>query len=265
MAACALALCLGAEHMMLGRIPPLLSPLHDLIIGATILEYNAHHLFNRPKAGRSWLLRATGLHWGLSIAGLLLCAYALPHLPLNVLAACVVLGLISLAYSTPLLPFRYKRRLKDYGLLKIHVLTGVWVAASTMLPALYWNIPLKAYWVELIVRALLIFPLCIAFDIRDAKTDMAIGINTLPNTLGLKAAYRAIDITLSVFLAAGFARCIYRHRLPETGIYLISAAAAYFAIHLARRRPHPYIYLVLIDGVLLLYGVLSWTLAIFRN
>jgi 4-hydroxybenzoate polyprenyltransferase len=242
---------------MLGHIPVLLSPLHYLVIGSTLLEYNVHHLANRTKGGPMWAPGAVRWHWAVSIVGLALCMYALPHLPLSVIIGCGVLGLISFAYSTPLLPFRYKRRLKDYGLVKIHVLTGVWVAVCTILPGLYWNIPFHTYWIEVIVRALLIFPLCIAFDIRDAEADLAIGINTLPNTLGIKAAYLAVNLTLCAFLLGGLIRCIYRHEPTEMAAYIISAAAAWFSIHLARRKPSPYVYLVLIDGVMLLYGVLQ--------
>jgi len=242
---------------MLGHVPPLFSPLHALIIGSTLLEYNVHHLFNRVMAGAMWAPSALKWHWAMSIAGFLICLIALPYLPLNVIIACGVLGLMSFAYSTPLLPFRYKRRLKDYGLVKIHMLTGVWVAVGTVLPALYWNIPFKDYWIEIIVRAGLIFPLCIAFDIRDAEADRAVGINTLPNTLGIKAAYLAVNLTLGAFLLGGLIRCIYRQQLSEMGAYALSAAAAYFAIHLARKKPSPFVYLVLIDGVMLLYGVLQ--------
>jgi hypothetical protein len=245
---------------MLGYIPAPLSPLHYIIIGSTLLEYNVHHLFNRPSAGPGWSPWAVQWHWGISIAGLLLCLYALPSLPASVIVGCAVLGLASFAYSTPLLPFRYKRRLKDYGIIKIHMLTGVWVAVGTVLPGLYWGIPFRMYWIEVVVRALLIFPLCIAFDIRDAEADLAIGINTLPNTLGLKAAYLSINLTLAAFLLGGLLRCIYRGQYTEMIAYTISASAAYFAIHLARRKPGPYVYLLLIDGVMLLYGLLQLVL-----
>lgn len=167
------------------------------------------------------------------------------------------MGLLAFAYSTPLLPFRYKARLKDYGLLKIHVLTGVWVMVGTVLPALYWKIPLSQYWLEIIIRCLLIFPLCIAFDIRDADADLERGIHTLPNTLGIRAAYKAVYLTLIAYFAFAIARCIYRYTYQQLIVYALSGLAAYGAIQLSRRRPHPYVYLVLIDGVMLLYGGLQ--------
>lgn len=241
----------------MGYVPGLLSPLHALILGSTLLEYNVHHLFNRIDGSHDWTKHALRWHQGVCIAGVVLCLIALPYLGLDVLVGCGVLGLLAFAYSTPLLPFRYKTRLKDYGLLKIHVLTAVWVMVGTVLPALYWNIPLSEYWLELIIRALLIFPLCIAFDIRDAEADLARGIHTLPNTLGINTAYKVINYNLLAYFSWAIIRCIHRYSYQQLIVYAVSGLAAWGAITLSRRRPHPYVYLALIDGVMLLYGGLQ--------
>lgn len=256
-ALCALALCMGAERIMLHQAPLLFSPLHSLIVGSTLLEYNVHHLFNRRHDGPDWSPHAIWWHWVVAAIGAILCLYALPHLSVAVLVGCALLGLLAFAYSTPLLPFRFKARLRDYGLVKIHVLTGVWVMVGTVLPALYWNIPLSQYWMELIIRSLLIFPLCIAFDIRDAEADRIRGIHTLPNTLGIEAAYRAVDLTLLAYFAWAVARCIYRYSYEQLVVYAVSGIAAWGAIRLSKYKPTPFVYLVLVDGVMLLYGTLQ--------
>lgn len=242
---------------MLGGVPPIGGPLHRLLFGATLLEYNVHHLVNRRHDGPDWASNAQQVHWALSALGMLLCLSALPRLSAATLVACVLLGLLSFAYSTPLLPHRFKTRLKDYGLIKIVVLTGVWVLATTVLPALHWNVPIERYWMEIIIRVLLIFPLCIAFDIRDAKPDLNRGIHTLPNTLGIPAAYRATQLMLLLYAAWGLARCVYRSEFRLLIVYAICGVAAWGAISLSRRRPEPFVYLVLIDGVMLLYGLLQ--------
>lgn len=258
---CALALCLGAEHVMLGYVPPFISPLHGLIVGCTLIDYNVHHLFNRNRAAAPWTPHAVAWHWVMCVLGTALCLWTLPHLSWQVLAGCAALGLLAFAYSTPLLPFKYKTRLKDFGLLKIHVLTAVWVTVGTVLPALYWHVPLGHYWLEIIIRCLLIFPLCIAFDIRDADADFARGINTLPNTLGIQTAYRVINYNLIAYFAFAVVRSIYRYSHEQLGdqliIYALSGLAAWGAITLSRYRRHPVIYLALIDGVMLLYGALQ--------
>lgn len=248
---CALAMCMGAERIMTGRSVPLWSPLHALIVGSTLVEYNIHHMVNAPHRSPA--------NWIVGMTGAACCVIALPALNREVLAGTAVLGICSLGYSTPLLPFRYKQRLKDYGLIKIHVLTGVWVAVTTVLPALYWNVPLEHYWLELIIRALLIFPLCIAFDIRDIETDTAHDIHTLPVVIGLRNAYRAVDFTLIAYWLWALIRCIYRQDPKEIVVYSLSGIAAILAIYYSRRNPSSGIaYLLLIDGVMLVYGVLQY-------
>lgn len=256
-ALCALALCLGAERLMLGYIPEWISPLHALIVGSTLLDYNVHNILSlradpeKPK----WIAFLPSVT--VCILGLILCLWSLPGLPNRVLIACAVLGVMALGYSAPMLPFPYKKRLKDFGFLKIHVLTGVWVAVGTIIPALYWGIPLKNYWIEILVRSLLIFPLCIAFDIRDLEADKKSGIHTIPNMLGVKVAYMAVNWTLLAFLVGGLLRCWYRQQPEKIAAYLLSAAAAYAAIYLSRKRPEPFVYLILVDGVMCLYGLLQ--------
>lgn len=254
---CALALCFGAEHVMLGYVPPFITPLHALIFGCTLIDYNIHHLFNRNRNIAPWIAHAVRWHWVVCLSGAALCLWALPHLPWQVLGGCAALGLLALAYSTPLLPFKYKTRLKDFGLLKIHILTAVWVTVGTVIPALFHHIPLSAYWLEIIIRCLLIFPLCIAFDIRDAVADKARGINTLPNTLGIPMAYRVINYNLLIFFAFAVVRCLFRYSHEQLITYALSGLAAWGAITLSRHRHYPFIYLALIDGVMLLYGCLQ--------
>lgn len=242
---------------MLGRVPELFTPLHGFVFGGTLLEYNVHHLFNADKSSEAWVPSARRWHLLMVVTGAVLCVPIIPHLTLQLLLGCAAMAALAFAYSTPLLPFRYKTRLKDYGFVKIHVLTGVWVLVGTVLPALYWDIPLERYWIELIIRSLLIFPLCIAFDIRDAEADRQRGINTLPNTLGIAAAYRAINITLILYFLFGLARSIYRYTYEEIVVYAVGGIAAYGTIWLSRYRPHPFVYLALVDGVMLLYGLLQ--------
>ncbi|MEO6831826.1 MAG: hypothetical protein ABI169_06470 [Chitinophagaceae bacterium] len=257
-AACAVAMCMGAERLMLGHLPPFLSPLHYLIIGSTLVEYNVHHLFNvkQPLNHRF----ANWPHWLMTAVGAVLCVLTFPWHQPKVLLAFGVLGLLSFAYSTPLLPFKYKKRLKDYGLIKIHLLTLVWVLVTTWLPALYWKQPIGHYWVEMVLRFSFIFPLCIAFDIRDVKADRSIDIYTLPNTIGVANAYRACDVTLFAFLVLGTIQSVRKDNPMVFWWCFITAVFAAFSIHLSRKWPHPYAYLFLVDGAMLVYGVLQCVL-----
>src|SRR5690606_5610779 len=108
------------------------------------------------------------------------CFVSVFFLPAEILIACAVLALLSFAYSIPILPFKDKKRLKDFGWVKILVLTLVWTIVTSVLPILYHERGLVAYPYEILMRFVFMFTLCVAFDIRDMQTDLEAGIATLP-------------------------------------------------------------------------------------
>lgn len=254
-ALCALALTMGAEQLFCGHFQPLLTPLHGLVAGGTLLEYNVHRLYNArshsdaPAQSR----RERAVHVIFGLVGLLISCWGVAGLS----GLCLVLGgtfgMLALAYSAPLLPFA-RKRLKDFGLIKITVLTSVWVGVTTVLPAAqcdYWG-PLL--WIECLLRALLIFPLCIAFDLRDVAADKLHGIRTLPNTVGVRQSYRIMHGLILLFLLCGTAWWLSRSNLRFIGVIVAAAVAAFAATTAARTSQRPFTYLFLIDGVMLLYG-----------
>ena len=265
---CALALTLGVERLLLARSGVRLvgydfdvrawnHPLHLLVFGATLLEYNAHFLLNAKQKGPY----VTGA-WVLALTGSILCVMALPGMPVSVFVLFGCLGLLAVLYSAPYIPFRPKRRINDYGITKILVLTCTWVAMTTILPALYLGFAWNASGVELLVRVLLIFPLCLAFDLRDYEADKRKGIQTIAGALGERNSYRLIYITL---LILSLFACVLRFMMLLSfwhfAAILIAAFAAFLAVRFARKTRHPFIYPGLIDGVMLLYGLLIWLLA----
>ena len=257
-ACCALALCLGAERLMLGYRPDFVSALHCFIFGSTLLEYNVHYIFNPTDDNRLRFLGAGKKHVYAGIVGLALVVFSMPFLSVRFLIVAFGFGLLSLAYSTPLLPFRKKQRLKDFGLAKILILTGVWVAVGTILPAVYWKIPMRNYWTEILLRTVLIFPLCLAFDIRDIGKDRSNGIQTLPNTLGISTSLLIAKYSLAAFFIGSSWRSIFSGRPAEMLAWGGIAGFAYLFISLSKRNKHHFIYLLLIDGVMLLYGLTQY-------
>lgn len=254
-AACALSLCLATEKMISGHLPPLATPLHALVAGATLLEYNVHALLNHHlttdvKADRRW-------HWLCSFAGAALC-FSIFYLSSRVILAVGFLGILSLAYSTPLLPFRYKRRIKDFGLAKIMILTSVWALVTTLLPLLAAGHDLDNQMIaELSLRFMLIFPLCVVFDMRDAQTDLAHDIYTLPNTLGLKASKWLTYLMIFTFTGIGIFwsfTAITRH---PWWVFATVGVAALLACRFTMHRNKSYAYLFWVDGMMLFYAILS--------
>jgi 4-hydroxybenzoate polyprenyltransferase len=255
---CAVALCMATERLILQVIPPLCSALHVFIFGSALVIYNVHHVIRKPASQElsSWLhIRHRRDVW-MAVTGALLCGITAFRMNGPVLLACCVLSVCSFAYSVPLLPFRHKRRLKDFGWIKIWILAGVWTAVTAVLPMLYWQQQMAYFPFEILIRFVLMFILCLAFDIRDVHIDENAGIYTLPSKIGLRATYRLIDILLLLFVLLCLLQYLRYGSLFRFSGSILAAWLARLAIHYAKRHPSNKVYLLYVDGVMLLYALL---------
>lgn len=258
-AVCAVALCHGALLLFEGEIHPNFWPLYALVAGGTLVEYNVHHLYTRwlQRMGAREILKNNAGQVVNSAIGSLLICIAILQLPWTIVLVTIISGVLGTAYSNPILPFATKRRIKDYGLMKIIVLTSVWVVVTTLLPAMLVNYYGDKLWVACTLRFLLIFPLCIAFDIRDTSIDAREKIRTVPIAIGMRRSYLLADLTLLIFAIGGMAWYSFIRIYPMAITILVTAIAARQAIQYSRRKPTAFAYLFLVDGVMLLFGVLS--------
>lgn len=108
-------------------------------------------------------------------------------LPPHLLLPLIPLGLISVAYGVPALPWRGRWiRLKDIPGLKIFLISVVWATATVTLPLMSvgeaWMSPHA--WGLFARRALFIFAITLPFDVRDAERDAGAHVRTLPHILG---------------------------------------------------------------------------------
>ena len=258
-ASCTVSLCIGTERLLVRSVPPLLTALHVFIFGSTLAVYNAHYLAKRISAvsdRQRWTTRFRSWNFVFFIAGVAACLATAMLLPFRVLAACPVLALLSFAYSLPLLPFISRKRLRDFGWIKITVLSSVWTIVTAALPILFYNCRLVDYPFELLLRFVFIFVLCVAFDIRDMQTDLDAGIYTLPNRIGLRASYRLMYVSLLAFMMLSVIQC---SRYPVRGRLageIVTAICTGIAVDYTRRHPSDRAYLAFVDGMMLLYGVL---------
>ncbi len=259
-ACCAVGLCMGTERLLLNDVVPLYSPLHMLVFGSTLFVYNVHYLVKKSTPEISdrfaWSQYHKLWHYLFTTIGVIACGFAVYQLPLSILYTCIILGVLSFSYSIPLLPFKNKKRLKDFGWIKILVLTTVWTIVTSVLPILYHGSEISAYPYEILMRFVFMFTLCVAFDIRDMQTDMDAGIATLPNIIGVKGSYKVMTVSMILFIMM----CIIQYfRYPSAGRLageLIVALATKLSIDYARKHPSDRAYLGLVDGMMLLYAVL---------
>jgi 4-hydroxybenzoate polyprenyltransferase len=253
-ACCATGLCMATEKLINGAAPSLYSHLHPLVLGSTLLVYNAPRIFRKQATQKIQPLRVW--YYFFFFAGFAMVIPGLYSLSWQIMIGCLVLGMFTFSYSLPLLPFKNKKRLREFGWLKISVLAGVWTIATSILPIVYHQKLVADFPFEILLRLVFIFTLCIVFDIRDMSTDMEQKIHTLPHKIGLHNSYLLMNITLALFVVlSGLQYVRYMHTFRLAGA-LITAMATWLVIAYLRRHPSDRAYLLLADGVMLLYAVL---------
>lgn len=259
-ACCSVGLCMATERLLIDHIPTLFIPLHVLVFGSTLMVYNAHNIAKRSRPDISdrfdWSQYHKLWHYFLLGAGAIMCAASLLVLSWKMLIGCIVLGLLSFAYSLPLLPFKDKKRLRDFGWIKILVLTSVWTIVTSILPMLYWGKIILHYPFEILIRFVFLFTLCVAFDIRDMQTDLDADIYTLPNLIGEKNSYKLMNNTILLFVLLSVFQDMRHPSALRLGGQVLTAAATYWVIRFTRKHPSDRAYLGLVDGMMLLYAIL---------
>ena len=251
---------MATEQFILIPGPVLLTPLHILIFGSTLLVYNAPRTLRRPFAHenndqgkfrnpRTW-------YFTFFFLGLIITLYALPALSMHMLIACAVLGTLAFAYSLPILPLKNKKRLRDFGWLKILTLASVWTIATSVLPIVYHGKMIFAYPFEILLRLVFIFTLCIIFDIRDMQTDLRQNLYTLPNKMGTRNSYRLINGTLLLFVLLSGLQYIRYPMASRLISAIITAIITRIVVGYLRKHPTDRAYMGLADGMMLLYSIL---------
>lgn len=242
-ATCAVALAL--ETSLVAGVRPLSAGFYAFVFFATWSSYRLHDLRSTQHRWRTLLLLGATL-----VAATSLRPAMLPWIALS--------SLLSLAYSLPILP--KGRLLREWGLIKILSLTGVWTIVTAYLPAQD-QLAGEAMAVLLVRRFLFMFALCLAFDARDRDIDARAGIRTLPVLLGDAGSIAIIRVTLLLFaglvLATPHVARLHHATLPVTVALLVSAIVSWLAIEIVRRRESGRIgYLCCIDGMMAAQGLM---------
>jgi 4-hydroxybenzoate polyprenyltransferase len=232
------------------------------VFGATLLQYNLHYSTKKTAVKDSERLRWSHsnrkLHFLLLVVGAMLILFSFFYFQLKHFIILALLGTISFLYSFPFLPFSKRRRIKDFGLLKIVTLSLLWTLVTVWFPAS--NMPEDGllFTFVFVERFVFMFILCLLFDLRDIEIDRNENINTLPVVLGKKQSYNLSYILLILFLAIVLVQYLY---LPQPGVFtamVISTAVTYLIIERTKKTNSDFIYLAGIDGMMLLQAILVY-------
>ena len=242
-------------HLSLNNLP-----FYLFVFGATLVQYNMHYLFKTTAVANSgrlqWSVKNKSIHKILIASGVVLIVYSLFSFHLKHLIFLLGLGAISFLYSFPFLPFTNKKRIKDFGLLKIITLSLLWTLVTVWFPVNEANFTGLSFQLIFVRRFIFIFILCLLFDIRDIEVDRKENIATLSVQLGVKRSYLLCYLLLILFAALSITQFIYLPDVPQLISMLVSAAATWITIEYSKKNNSDVFYLACVDGMMLMQALL---------
>ncbi len=260
---CAVAFTLTTFHLLTGEL--FFSPLLLLIFSGTLFIYILQRMFpgENPDVQNSamqlWISRYTKTLWGLAgiaffvTTGIFL---TLPHLEQVLLG---IIGIITIAYSFPvLLPFR----LRDLGAIKYLFIALVWSLTTVFLPALHLDHNLMDQDVLFLFaeRFLFIAAITIPFDIRDVRYDQqSLQNRTLPMTIGIASTKLLAYGVLAAFLIVCLSHQLtlgYVNGWPVFMGLFGTGLITYLIIRFINSTTSEFYYLFYLDGTMILQFVM---------
>jgi len=233
---------------------------YSFVFGATLLQYNLHYLLKKSAVKNSdrlaWSQKNNPTHWLLVFVALILIIGSLFSFQLHHFVFLLIMGIITFLYSIPVLPFKEKKRIKDFGLLKILTITLLWTLVTVWFPieqTFYRDLLFHLIFVR---RFIFIFVLCLMVDIRDVDIDRDENIKTLPVITGTRRAYRIGYMLLGVFILLSVIQFIRFHNMVQLNAMIISAGATLLMMEYSKKNKADFVYLACIDGMMLLQAIL---------
>jgi 4-hydroxybenzoate polyprenyltransferase len=257
-AICAVAMCI--ETNLLLHLPLNNFSFYSFVFGATLLQYNLHYFIKKTANVNShrllWSSKNQVIHRILVVLGLTLIIISLFSFHLRHFLFLIILGMIAFLYSIPFLPFKQKKRIKDYGILKITTLSLLWTLVTVWFPIVESPFSIISFQLIFLRRFIFIFILCLLFDIRDIEVDSAENINTLPIRMGIRKTYRLAYGLLYFFVALSIIQLVRNPDYIQFSAMLLSATATFFIIRFSKGNKNDLYYLGAVDGMMLLQAIL---------
>jgi 4-hydroxybenzoate polyprenyltransferase len=263
-AACAVALCF--ETNLLLHLPLNIASFYCFVFGATLTQYNLHYLVKKSAVADSerlpWSLKNKRLHRVLFAAGVVLILFSFSSFRLHHFMILGIMGVVAFLYSFPVLPLGKKKRIKDYGFIKIITLALLWTLVTVWFPVVNYSFEKSLFAFIFFERFIFMFILCLLFDIRDIEIDMQENIRTVAVILGKKRSYGLAYTMIIAFVIVCFLGFLYTGDKSILTVMLISAAITFLMVLYTKKSGSDFIYLAGIDGMMLLQALLVYLIGI---
>lgn len=247
---------------------PVNRPFLAFVFFSTVCSYNFHWMLTphsvHPSARLNWSYQHKGLHLvlfltGLSLSALLFYLYLTHYWRWICLAA-----ILTFLYSAPkisLPPFLW---LKKFAIGKTIFLALVWTYVTTALPLFIEHAAGKEKMLSYFLgEFFFIYAICILFDYRDRKDDIAEGIRSMITYFQDKGITRLF--AMSVMLSAFFFLALWWLGMQWTWVILLlfPLILLVFLFPVAKKNYSDYLYYFILDGLMMLSGFVLWIMSHF--
>ncbi|MBK7377153.1 MAG: hypothetical protein KA409_01335 [Ferruginibacter sp.] len=260
---CAVALAFQTGRLLHVDIP---AYLYGFIFFATLCSYNFYWILSRFSFSGTVPIavflekEATGISLFLiSLAGMVYFLLISP-VQLNQVAMAV---LLTVAYSVPLLPFKFLHFTRKAGVLKTVLLAFTWTYVTAFLPMQTgWGLLSGADIFILTRRFLFMLMLCIIFDNRDKAVDKIRGLHSLATVLKPNQLLLLITVIFIILFGTNFLSVQYGVSLKQS-IALQTSTIALLVVYFFSTRKQGYLfYYFVVDGLMLFSALATFVAGI---
>ncbi len=236
------------------------------VFGATLAQYNLHYLVKTSAVKNSerlaWSMNHKQLHKILLASGICLILFSFFSFRLHHFIIMAILAVIAFLYTFPVIPVGKKKRIKDYGFIKIITLALLWTLVTVWFPVVNFAVDEKIFLFVFFKRFVFMFVLCLLFDMRDIEIDREENINTIAVFLDKKKSYLLAYLSLILFIILSLIQFYFFGDKGVLIAMLLSGVATFFTIELTKKLNSDYVYLAGIDGMMLLQAVLVYLIGL---
>jgi 4-hydroxybenzoate polyprenyltransferase len=236
---------------------------------STIVSYNFSILIQKPKNPQlseyrrvRWIFNHYKMNVGITVFAALALIPCFLELHLKAQILLVILGIISIGYSTPLFSIgKTKHGLRNIPGLKLLLISLVWALSSVWFPYVELNKDDKINihnWELLVLilkRLLFVTAITIPFDIRDMLQDSKYKLKTIATVYGEKKAYLFCQFLLITYLLLSVLFPKGGYNLDFYGLSFTIVLTAWL-IFKSKWKKNEYYYFFYLDGTLVLQYVL---------
>lgn len=256
---CAVIMVYQAYALIIGQ--PVNIYFAAFVFFSTVSSYNFHWALTphsvAPSQRLQWEERHKSYHLLLSIAGLIGSVVFLFFLE-NGWVYIIPSVILTFLYSAPKIPLPVFQLLKRVAIGKTIFLALIWAYVTSFLPVLIEHAVTTKAILFFIAQFFLIYSICILFDFRDREDDKADGIRSMITYFDEKR----IDIlfAISVVIYVGLTLLLLKYDLTwiHISVLLVPAAILVGLYKHAKKNFSDYLYYFVLDGLMMLSGLLLW-------